>query len=138
MSTPITCLPKRQDALFHVLYGSDYVYIQKLIEESVINICREYPTMGVHESVVYMRPHISDTLDKLRAKFFILLMQDMTMRAKLAEEKGKGHIVKHVCKYKAVYFYNALMDDIIPAFAQDQTMTHAELVNRLRDAYICS
>lgn len=114
------------------------MYMQRLIEESVINISREYPSVGVHEALVPMRPQSSDTLDKLRAKFFILLNQDMAMRKKLSIDQGKGNIVKHVCEHKAARFYQELNAMLIPSFAQDQTVSLESFVDELRQLYICS
>jgi hypothetical protein len=140
MSTPSTChLPQRQDALFYVLYGSDASFIQRLIEECVINISREYHCAEVHEALVQLRPdETRDTLDRLRAKFFILLHQDMHMRQKLSAPCGKSSIVKEVCVHKAARFYDELGAVLIPEFAQNQKMPLAEFVESLRDAYICS
>ena len=114
------------------------MFMNRLIEECVINIAREYPTQGVHEALMGMRPKFGDTLDKLRAKFFILLNQDAVMRRKLGEDKGKGTIVKHVDEYKAVRFYHDLNHIVIPGFAQDQTMPLEVFVDQLRDVYIYS
>lgn len=138
MSTPITCLPKRQDVLFHVLYCSDFEYIKQLIEESVIYIAHEYPSAGVHAALQTMRPSERDTLDKLRARFFILLNQDMHMRKRLGKDPGKSCILSNVCDFKANRFYDELNNRVIPAFAQDETMSLEAFIESLRDTYICS
>lgn len=138
MSMPITCLPQKQDTLFHVLYGSDVGFMQRLIEESIINISREYPAQGVLEALVFMRPCHSDTVDKLRAKFFMLLEQDGDMRKKVCNDGGKSSIVKGLCPYKAVRFFDELHGNILPAYAQDQTIPLATFVDMLRSSYLSS
>lgn len=138
MSTPITCLPQRQDTLFHVLFGSDNLFIQKLIEESIIFLSREYKNAKVHDALVKMRPTPEDTLDKLRAKFFILLNQDQDMKKKIAIPQGKSCLVNHVDDHKAVRFYDELNNTLIPNYAQDQTMTLNVFISSIRDIYLCS
>ena len=138
MSNPITCLTQRQDTLFHILYCSDNLFMQRLIEESVINLAREYSSKGVHEVLVDLRPTPSDTLDKLRAKFFILLNQDMQMKRKLSMQHGKSSLINEVCEHKATRFYSELNANLIPAFAQDQKMPLATFVENIRDVYTYS
>lgn len=138
MSTPITCLPQRQDTLFHVLFGSDNLFIQKLIEESIIFLSREYKHVKVHDALVRMRPTPEDTLDKLRAKFFILLNQDQDMKKNIGTSQGKSCIVGNVDDHKAVRFYDELNAVLIPNFAQDQTMTLETFITNIRDTYLCS
>lgn len=138
MSAPITCLPKRQDGLFHVLFCSDVAYISRLIEESIINLAREYPSPNVQEILVRYRPCPSDSLDILRAKFFILLNQDMQTRRELAKPRGKSALVSGVCDYKAARFYDDLSSLVIPQYAQNQKMPLCEFIDNLRDCYLCS
>lgn len=138
MSTPITCLPQRQDTLFHVLFGSDNLFIQKLIEESIIFLSREYKYVKVHDALVKMRPTPEDTLDRLRAKFFILLNQDQDMKKKIGTPQGKSCLVNSVDDYKAVRFYDELNSVLIPNYAQDQTMPLETFISNIRDMYLCS
>lgn len=109
-----------------------------MIEESVIHISREYSSPGVHEALQKIRPSEMDTLDKLRARFFILLNQDMHMRKRLSKDPGKSCILSNVCDHKANRFYDELNNKVIPAFAQDETMSLDAFIESLRDTYICS
>ena len=138
MSTPITCLTQRQDTLFHVLYCSDHVFMIKLVEESIINLSREYTSKGVHEVLVDMRPTSRDTMDKIRAKFFILLNKDMDMKKKLSVPQGKSSLVSEVCEHKAARFYEELHSNLIPTYVQDQTIPLATFIDNIRDVYIYS
>lgn len=113
-------------------------FMMRLIEESIINISREYACEGVHDALADMRPSNKETIDKLRAKFFIMLNQDQQMRKKLSEDSGKSSIVKHVCKFKASVFYKALKTRVIPDFAQDESMSLETFIDNLRDCYLCS
>ena len=73
MSIPITCFPStRQDILFHVLYGGNAASMRSLIEQAAIDIAREYPTDGVRDALQRMRPREDDSVNKLRARFFML------------------------------------------------------------------
>jgi hypothetical protein len=138
MSTPITCLPNRQDVLFHTLFGSDAVFISRLIEESIIYLSREYPNAKVHDVLTKMRPKSGDTLNKLRAKFFILLNQDTETKKKIGASQGKSCIVSNVCEHKAARFYEDLNSILIPNFAQDQTMPVDMFIENIRDCYLYS
>ncbi len=113
-------------------------YMHRLIEESVINISREYPSSGVLEALVYMRPHVHDTVDRLRAKFFILLDQDLEMRKKICTDNGKSSVVKHTCIHKANRFFDELHQQVLPTYAQDQTIPLEKFIDMLRETYISS
>jgi hypothetical protein len=104
----------------------------------VINLAREYPTQNVQDMLVHFRPTDRDTLDSLRAKFFLLLNQDMQMRRTLGEPRGKAALVAAVCDHKATRFYDELSAEIIPRFAQNQRMTLVEFVDMLKECYLCS
>ena len=139
MSTPITCMSHRQDTLFHILYCADTRFIMSLIEECVINISREYSSPGVHDIITRMRPDFAkDTLDILRAKFYLLLHQDMLMRRKLAHPQGKSSVIKEIDAHKAERFYADLDNTLIPEFVQDHSKPISCFINRLRDTYTCS
>ena len=144
---PITCgaTGQRKDVLFHVLYGANAEYISRLIEESVINIAREYAggtDSGVAEALQLMRPKEGDTIHKLQIKFFLLLNEDETMRRNLSNVKLKGEgsllTVCSFCPYKAERFYDALCEELIPQWIRDCRISHATLVDSLRQAYLCS
>jgi len=112
--------------------------MQKLIEECIINLSHEYPDQGVCDVLVEFRPTDQDTLDMLRAKFFILLNKDMQMKKKLSVFQGKSKIVKEVCDHKAVIFYHELDTNIIPSYAQNQKIPLATFVENIRDVYTYS
>lgn len=136
MSIPITCAPHRQDPLFHVLYGANEGYIRGLVEESVISVSRQYPTQGVREALHLMRPAPGDSLDKLRARFFMLLNEDEGMRRELGAPPRKGSPMTSLCQHKARRFYDELCDDILPGFTHNETVRLSELVDQLRAAYL--
>jgi len=82
MSTPTTCqvaitaVFQKKDTLFHVLYGANLDYIARMIEESVVNIAREYPSAqtcksadeGVAGALQLLRPSEGDSLHKLQVQ----------------------------------------------------------------------
>ena len=89
MSTPTTC--GKRDMLSHVLFGGNLDFVARLIEESVINVSREYPgCTGVAEALQLLRPQGEDSLHRLQIKLFILLNEDETMRRNLSNVKEKG------------------------------------------------
>ena len=136
MSMPITC-GGRRDYLFHILYGGNAGMIRSFIEQSVIDLAREYPTGGVREALHLLRPRDDDSLNRLRARFFLLLAEDEAMRRRLcAPAPGVG--VVPFCEHRARFFYDELCDELIPAFVQRQAMRLDELVDRLREAYLHS
>jgi hypothetical protein len=150
MSTPMTCGggggSQRQDVLFHVLYGAKREYISSLIEESVINIAREYGSSGkgngMMEALQLMRPNERDSQHGLQIKFFLLLNEDEAMRRNLSNVKLKGEgslrSVCSVCPHKAEIFYDNLCEQLIPQWIKDCRVTHEDFVDSLRAAYLCS
>ena len=156
MSMPITCGGggvmgcQRQDVLFHVLYVANREYISRLIEESVINIAREYGncaadeggSSGVTEALQLMRPTPRDSQHALQIKFFLLLNEDETMRRNLSNVKLKGagslRSVCSLCPHKAERFYDSLCEQLIPQWIKDCRVTHEAFVDSLRAAYMCS
>ena len=144
---PITCgaTGQRKDVLFHVLYGANPEYISRLIEESVINVAREYPggtDGGVAEALQLMRPKEGDTVHKLQVKFFLLLNEDETMRKNLSNVKLKGEgsllTVCSLCPLKAERFYDSLSDELIPIWIKDCRIPDEAFIDSLRQAYLCS
>ena len=139
MSIPITCFPGRQDILFHVLYGGNEANIRSLIEQAIIDISREYPTDGVRAALQRMRPQESDSLNKLRARFFMLLAEDEAMRKRLSEPGAQGAgMPAPLCEHKARLFYDELCDELLPAFMQKQSVRLDEFTESLREAYLHS
>ena len=142
MSTPTTCGWNRRDVLSHVLYGANMQYIAQLIEESVINISREYEGHGVVEALQLMRPAEGDSLCKLQIKFFLLLNEDEAMRRNLSNVKikGKGSLltVCSLCPCKAERFYDALCEELIPTWIKDSRIEDDAFVDTLRQTYLCS
>lgn len=136
MSTPITCPGARKDVLFHVLYGGCREYVSRLIERSVLHIADEHSTDGVREALQNMRPQADDSLHVLQIKFFVLLNQDECMRSEIASVSGSG--VCGVCPHKAEGLYDALSDELLPAWIKDERIRHDDFVDRLRSAYLCS
>lgn len=137
---PITCQCtaafQRKDILFYVLFGANMDYIRRLIEESVVNISREYPSDGVINSLQLMRPQETDSLHHLQIRFFLLLNEDETMRARIADVKS--HIMVSLCPYKAERFYDALCDELVPMWIKDCRVSNEAFVDMLRAAYLCS
>lgn len=140
MSIPITCqftaAFQRKDMLFYVLFGSNTDYIRRMIEESVLNIAREYPSDGVAEALQLIRPCESDSLQTLRIRFFLLLNEDETMRKNLADLRS--NIMVGLCPFKAERFYDDLCDELIPMWIKDFHVSLDVFVERLRDVYLCS
>ena len=141
MSIPMTCQGKR-DMLSHVLYGGNTDFVARLIEESVINVAKEYPVNGVHEALQLLRPVEGDSLHRLQTKFFLLLNEDETMRKNLSNVREKGQtgmlMVCSLCPFKAERFYDALSDELIPEWIKDSDISHGSFVESLRQSYLCS
>lgn len=134
MSIPITC---KNDMLFHVLFGGDAEHMRALIDESIIDIAREYPTEGVRNALHRVRHKERDSLDKLRARFFMLLSEDEAMRKRLSAPRPQnGSCVAPLCEHKARLFYDELCDRLLPEFIQNETITLAECVEQIRDTYL--
>jgi hypothetical protein len=144
MSIPMTCKPpvfayQRKDVLFYVLFGANIDYISRLIEESVVNIAREYGCStggGLVDALQLMRPSPLDSLHKLQIKFFLLLNEDDAMRRSLSSIKS--HVMVSLCPYKAERFYDCLCDELIPVWVRVGAVTDSEFVDSLRAAYLCS
>ncbi len=141
MSTPTTC--GKRDMLSHVLFGANTAFVARLIEESVINVSREYPNcMGVAEALQLLRPSEGDSLHKLQIKFFLLLNEDETMRRNVCSVNEQGQtgmlLVCSLCPYKAERFYDALCDELVPWWIKDCRISHEGFVDALRQAYLCS
>lgn len=138
---PMTC--GKRDLLSHVLYGANTGFIARLIEESVINVSREYSAWdGVAEALQLLRPQEGDSLHKLQIKFFVLLNEDETMRRNLSNVKEEGQtgmlMVCSLCPHKAERFYDALCDELVPGWIRDCRVTHEAFVDSLRQAYLVS
>jgi hypothetical protein len=139
MSIPITCFPgARQDVLFHVLYGGNQASVRSLIEQAAIDIAREYPTDGVRDALQRLRPRDSDSLNKLRARFFVLLCESDAMRRRLSAPAAGSCMPAPVCEDRARLFYDELCDELLPAFVQNQTVRLDEFIDQLREAYLRS
>lgn len=133
----------KRDLLSHVLYGANTGFIARLIEESVINVSREYSAWdGVAEALQLLRPQEGDSLHKLQIKFFVLLNEDETMRRNLSNVKEEGQtgmlMVCSLCPHKAERFYDALCDELVPKWIRDCRVTHEAFVDSLRQAYLVS
>jgi hypothetical protein len=141
MSMPSTCPApvSSHDALFHVLYGANVPHLRALIDEAVIGVARDYPTDGVRDALHRMRPQDADSLNKLRVRFFMLLSEDEGMRKRLSEPRPLGpNTLRPFSPRRAGPFYDELCDELIPTFVQDESITLAHLVERLREAYLHS
>jgi hypothetical protein len=138
MSIPITCTAafQRKDVLFYVLFGANADYICRLIEDSVINVAREYNSEGVSDALQLLRPHPLDSLHRTQMRFFLLLNEDETMRRHLSALKS--NLMTSLCPHKAERFYDALCDELIPSWIKDGRMTSEAFVDSLRAAYLCS
>jgi hypothetical protein len=129
--------------LSHVLFGGNLAFIARLIEESVINVAREYcGCEGVAEALQLLRPQEGDSLHTLQIKFFVLLNEDEVMRRNLSNVKEEGQtgmlMVCSLCPHKAERFYDALCDELIPGWIKDCRVPHEAFVDSLRQAYLCS
>jgi hypothetical protein len=140
MSTPTTCaVAGKRDVLSHVLYGANADYIARLIEESVINVSREHPDCpGVAEALQLLRPDPGDSLHRLQIKFFLLLNEDEAMRRNLCQVSERAAQVCSLCPHKAERFYDALCEEVIPAWIKDCRVGNEAFVDSLRAAYLCS
>lgn len=139
---PITCPSQmhhtKRDVLFYVLFGANTDYFRRLIEESVVNIAREYPSDGVADALQLMRPAPTDSLHALQIKFFLLLNEDEAMRRSLSHVKPGHALVASLCGYKAERFYDDLCERFVPTWIQDARVTDEAFVDSLRQAYLCS
>lgn len=136
---PITCVGPCQprDILFYVLYGMNPDYIQRLVEESVINIGREFVGKeSVLEALQLLRPCEDDSIQRLQIKFLVLLNEDAVMRKCIAN--AKSHVTTGLCPFKAERFYDALADDLIPAWVRSTDLKHDEFLDTVRNCYLCS
>jgi len=131
---PTTC--GRKDMLFLVLYGASAGAVARLVEQCALDIAEEHPTAGVREALQDMRPCPSDPLHVLQIKFFALLNEDERMRRRVSEASSVG--VCGLCPFKAERFYDALADELFPAWIKDERVGHADFVDRLRAAYLCA
>jgi hypothetical protein len=139
MSMPMTCGGvgfQKRDVLFHVLFGGNAAYIRRLVEESVVNLSREYPGDSVAEALQLMRPDERDGVHHLQIRFFLLLNEDETMRRRLAVVRTP--VVTGLCPYKAERFYDLLRDELVPSWIRACSVSHGEFVDRLREGYLCS
>ena len=133
--------------LFHVLYVANKEYISRLVEESVINIAREYGGCAggsggrVTEALQLMRPNAGDCQHTLQIKFFLLLNEDEIMRRNLSNVKLKGpgslRSVCSLCPFKAERFYDILCEQLIPQWIKDCRVTHEVFLESLRATYLC-
>ena len=141
MSIPITC--GKRDLLSHVLFGANMAFIARLIEESVINVAKEYDRWDcVADALQLLRPQEGDSLHRLQIKFFVRLSEDETMRRNLSNVKEAGQtgmlMVCSLCPHKAERFYDALCDELVPGWIKDCRVTHEAFVDSLRQAYLVS
>ena len=137
MSIPTTC--GKRDMLSHVLFGGNLDFVARLIEESVINVSREYPGCeGVAEALQLLRPQEGDSLHRLQIKFFLLLNEDETMRKSLASVKAGHALMVSLCPFKAERFYDELCERLVPSWIKDCRVSHEAFVDSLRQAYLCS
>jgi hypothetical protein len=134
----VTSATHNQDILFHVLYGGNDEHIRALIEESVIDISREYPTDDVRDSLHCIRPGTDDSLNRLRVKFFLLLGENEAMRRRISESRKSPGLLQPLCLHKARRFYDELCDDLIPEFLQNETIRLDQFVDKLRATYLHS
>jgi hypothetical protein len=150
MSTPTTCHPvittvfQRKDILFHVLYGANLDYIGRMIEESAVNISREYPSPqsasktdeGVAGALQLLRPKEGDSLHYLQIKFLVLLNEDETMRKNISNV-ARTSLVASLCPYKAERFYDALSDELIPTWTRSR-LKNGDFLDLVRSSYLVS
>lgn len=150
---PTTCQGKpgvsvsashKKDTLFHVLYGANLDYIGRMIEESVVNIAREYPTSaacqegeGVASALQLLRPQEGDSLHRLQIKFLLLLNEDETMRRNISNVSATS-LIGSLCPRKAEGFYDSLCDELIPMWIKDCSVTHGDFLDRVRASYLNS
>lgn len=127
---------QKKDPLFYVLFGGNTKWIAGMIEESVLNVAREYPDEGVAEALQLMRPAPDDPLTSLQIKFFALLNEDERMRCNLACVKSPTMV--SLCPHKAERFYDALSDELMPMWVKDERVSDEEFLDKIRQGYLCS
>jgi len=130
----MTCPIQKKDALFYVLYGANIENITGMIEECVLNIADEYTQEGVKDALQLMRPSPGDSLNKLRAKFFLLLNEDEKMRKQLGNVKST--LMVSLCPRKAELFYDSLCDELIPTWIKDEKIPLEAFIDSLRASYL--
>ena len=109
-----------------------------MIEESIIDISRDHRFPNVAEALQQMRPSDGDSLNKLRAKFFLLLCENEAMRKRMCEPRDSSMFIAPLCHEKARLFYDELCDELVPRFLQNETVTLDVFVDWLREAYLHS
>jgi hypothetical protein len=127
--------------LFFVLFGGNADLFRRLIEESVLNIAREYPLHrdgGIAEALQLLRPAADDSMHALQIKFFLLLNEDETMRRSLGNVRAGHPHFASLCPHKAERFYDDLCERLVPAWIKDSRVSHADFVDALRAAYLNS
>ena len=129
--------------LSHVLFGANADLIRRLIEESVINLGREYGACdGVVQALQELRPREGDAHNALQIKFFVLLNEDETMRKNLGNVREAGQtgmlMVASLCPFKAERFYDTLSDELLPRWIKDCGVAREAFVDSVRQAYLCS
>lgn len=127
-----------KDVLFHVLYGGNRALVIRLIESSVISISRVFGCDVIDELLQGLRPTDEDSLDKLRAKFVLLLNEDEHMRKIITEPFKDFSYMKPVNICKARIFYDEIYEVLIPTFVQDESVSLEKFVDDIRSAYLCS
>ena len=140
--------------LFHVLYAANLDHIGRMIEESVVNIAREYPSPannnnnktastttctdeGVAGALQLLRPKEGDSLHHLQIKFLVLLNEDETMRRNISNVARTSQVAS-LCPYKAERFYDALSDELIPMWIKNFHMHNGDFLDLVRASYLVS
>ena len=144
--------------LFHVLYAANLDHIGRMIEESVVNIAREYPSSlpdnnnnnkpattttavgtdeGVAGALQLLRPKEGDSLHHLQIKFLVLLNEDETMRRNISNVARTSQVAS-LCPYKAERFYDALSDELIPMWIKNYHIHNGKFLDLVRASYLVS
>lgn len=145
----MTCAPRtnfstkpHNDWMFYVLYHDDAQLVRGIIHSCVQHLrqchcARDHKDL--EEALDWFAQTESDSMDKLRAKLFILLDRDEKTRQEFTVFQPK------TCQLRACFpvekanrFYPELHDVIIPQWLPNESRSCRELIDDIRMGYLIS
>ncbi len=137
---PANALGMSKDILWHVLYDTDI----DLVRDITLPAARraEASSSGTSEIVEYTQ--LSQGITASRALFFVVLNVDETLRANICSQDFCSSVwTAHGCPaplqpHKATRFFLDVQDACIHPWMRNEQCSAAELVDSVRELYLCS
>ena len=148
------------DWVMYMLYVDDIPLLKQMISSAIMNISAQFfNSQAIGDILKFYEPSPTDTVNKLRCKFLVLLDQVSVLLVCIPElhltrpnthaeqdEKTRHQLAlyrtdvirgrKAIDPEKADRFYDALHENLLPAWARNEDISDDALIDSVRGSYL--